>query len=119
MTKQIHTTGQEIQDELSGFNERNATYTEVRNHICRLPERAKELITKHIQDDNCSNDYTEYTYDVGGKYFVTDALQDVEEALEGDFFANEGGRVFYAELKAVLDKITCDTIEYEFNFLDI
>ena len=98
--------------DINDYNARNTRYIEAKNYFCYLPERAKELINKHIEDDNCANYYTEYTYDVGGKYFVSDALEDVKNALEEDDFESEDGKAFYTELQAVLKQITCEVIHY-------
>lgn len=98
--------------DLNDYNGRNTNFIEVKNYFCYLPERAKELINKHIDEDNCSNYYTEYTYDVGGKYFLNDALDDVENKFEDDEFESEEEKAFYTELKAVLKQISCDVIHY-------
>lgn len=98
--------------DINDFNVRNTNFIEVKNYFCYLPERAKELINKHIEDDNCANYYTEYTYDVGGKYFLHEALESVENALEEDDFESEDGKAFYTELQAVLKQITCEVIHY-------
>ncbi len=98
--------------DINDFNVRNTNFIEVKNYFCYLPERAKELINKHIEDDNCVNYYTEYTYDVGGKYLLHEALESVENALEEDDFESEDGKAFYTELQAVLKQITCEVIHY-------
>ena len=98
--------------DLNDYNARNTNFIEVKNYFCYLPERAKELINKHIDEDNCSNYYTEYTYDVGGKYFLNDALDDVENKFADDEFETEEEKAFYTELKAVLEQISCDVIHY-------
>ena len=98
--------------DLNDYNASNTNFIEVKNYFCYLPERAKELINKHIDEDNCSNYYTEYTYDVGGKYFLNDALDDVESKFADDEFETEEEKAFYTELKAVLKQISCDVIHY-------
>lgn len=97
--------------DLNDYNARNTNFIEVKNYFCYLPERAKELINNHIEADNGANCYTEYTYDVGGKYFVSDALDFIENTQLEDAETEEE-KAFYTELKAVLEQITCDTIEY-------
>lgn len=98
--------------DLNDYNASNTNFIEVKNYFCYLPERAKELINKHIDEDNCSNYYTQYTYDVGGKYFLNDALDDVESKFADDEFETEEEKAFYTELKAVLKQISCDVIHY-------
>lgn len=97
--------------DLNDYNARNTNFIEVQNHFCYLPERAKELINKHIDEDNGANYYTEYTYDVGGKYFISDALDFIEN-IQLENTETEEEKAFYTELKAVLKQISCDVIHY-------